>query len=106
MSIVSAVTRMLIATLVFLVFTASPQAHVPSATDPDANAVREEQLLHELYRIEGRVHIPDTREGVLIQPTGRGWQAYHEGILRWIGLGINASVIILLALFYFVHGRV
>jgi formate dehydrogenase subunit gamma len=43
---------------------------------------------------------------VLIQPSGRGWQTFHETALRWIGAGINVTVIVLLAAFYFAHGPV
>jgi len=63
--------RLLFAGFVLSILVGATQAQAPSATDPDANAVREEQLLHELYRIEGHVNIPNTRERVLIQPSGR-----------------------------------
>jgi formate dehydrogenase subunit gamma len=107
MSVIGAIARVLFAALVLLAVAAGPApAQAPSPTSPDANAVREEQLLHELYRVEGRVRIPDTREGVLIQPAGRGWRMFHEVILNWIGIGINAVVTGLLAIFYFVHGPV
>jgi len=98
--------RLLFAGFVLSILVGATQAQAPSATDPDANAVREEQLLHELYRIEGHVNIPNTRERVLIQPSGRGWQTFHETALRWIGAGINVTVIVLLAAFYFAHGPV
>jgi formate dehydrogenase subunit gamma len=106
MTMARALFRLLFAGLVFLVVMGAAQAQAPSVTDPDANAVREEQLLRELYRVEGRVNIPNTRERVLIQPAGRGWQIFHETTLRWIGVGINVTVMVLLASFYFAHGPV
>jgi formate dehydrogenase subunit gamma len=101
-----AVTHLLFSVVLLIVVIAGAQAKTPSATDPNANAVREEQLLRELYRIEGRINIPDTREHVLIQPAGRGWRTFHEVILNWIGVGINASVIVLLAILYFMRGPI
>ncbi len=36
-------------------------------------------------RAEGRIDIPDTKAGVLIQPAGRTWDYFHEVLLRWGG---------------------
>lgn len=106
MTTMRALFRLLFAGVLFLVVTGAALAQPPRATDPDANAVREEQLLRELYRVEGRVNIPNTREQVLIQPAGRGWQTFHETTLHWIGVGINVTVIVLLGTFYFARGPI
>ncbi|HML13475.1 MAG TPA: formate dehydrogenase subunit gamma [Xanthobacteraceae bacterium] len=102
---IRAITRLLFAALLLIAAVAGAQAQAPSPTDPDGNAVREEQLLHELYRVEGRINIPNTREHVLIQPAGRGWQTFHEVILNWIAVGAIAGMIGLLAAFYLLRGR-
>ena len=46
--------------LVLLVALAAPvQAQQPSSVNPTASSVKEQQLLQELNRIQGRVSIPD-----------------------------------------------
>jgi formate dehydrogenase subunit gamma len=77
-------------------------------TPPAAN---EKELLEYLKKCppgqvcEGRVTIPDTKSGTLVQ-NGRMWQERMEGpVKRWGGWFLIA-VVVLLALFYFVRGRV
>jgi formate dehydrogenase subunit gamma len=94
--------------LVLLVALAAPvQAQQqPNSVNPTALSVKEQQLLQELNRIQGRVTIPDTRSGVLEQPAGRDWRNFRDVTLRWIGgiaiLGMLAALII----FYLVRGMV
>jgi formate dehydrogenase subunit gamma len=73
--------------------------------DPDARAVNENTLLREGPRIEGSILIPDTRERVLIQPAGRVWDYFHEVLLRWIGVIAIFGMIGVLAIAYYVLGR-
>ncbi len=73
--------------------------------DPDASAVKEQALLNEAARIQGRIDIPDTRASVLIQPAGRKWDYFHEVILHWGGAAVILGTIALLALGYLVLGR-
>ena len=49
-------------------------AQQPSTVNPTASSVKEQQLLQELNRIQGRVSIPDQRSSVLEQPAGRDWR--------------------------------
>jgi formate dehydrogenase subunit gamma len=93
--------------LVLLVALAAPvQAQQPNSVNPTASSVKEQQLLQELNRIQGRVTIPDTRSGVLEQPAGRDWRSFRDVTLRWIGgiaiLGMLAALVI----FYLVRGMV
>lgn len=93
--------------LLLLVALAVPaQAQQPSSVNPTASSVKEQQLLQELNRIQGRVSIPDARSGVLEQPAGRDWRNFHDVTLRWIGgiaiLGMLAALI----LFYLARGMV
>jgi formate dehydrogenase subunit gamma len=82
------------------------QAQQPSSVNPTASSVKEQQLLQELNRIQGRVTIPDQRSGVLEQPAGRDWRNFRDVTLRWIGgiaiLGMLAALII----FYLTRGMV
>jgi formate dehydrogenase subunit gamma len=73
--------------------------------DPDASAVNQDALLRQLPRIEGRIVIPDQRERVLIQPAGRTWDYFHEVLLRWIGVVVICGMVGVVALGYFVIGR-
>jgi formate dehydrogenase subunit gamma len=85
---------------------APPAAAQPSAViDPDASAVNEQTLLHEFSRIQGRILIPAQREAVLIQPDGRIWDYFHEVLLRRIGLLVIFGMLAVLAIGYFLLGR-
>src|SRR4051794_24380088 len=74
--------------------------------NPTASSVKEQQLLQELNRIQGRVSIPDQRSGVLEQPAGRDWRSFRDVTLRWVGgiaiLGMLAALVI----FYLTRGMV
>ena len=82
------------------------QAQQPSSVNPTASSVKEQQLLQELNRIQGRVSIPDQRSGVLEQPAGRDWRSFRDVTLRWVGgiaiLGMLAALVI----FYLTRGMV
>jgi formate dehydrogenase subunit gamma len=107
MAAVHTLMRVFLCAVLLLVVVALPaHAQSPSPTNPDANVVGEEQLLHELNRVEGRISIPDSRESVLIQPAGRSWRMFHEVILNWIGAVAIGGVIGLLAIFYLVRGPI
>ena len=81
-------------------------AQQPSSVNPSAAAVKEEQLLQELQRVQGRITIPDRKEGVLIQPAGRDWRYFHEVTLRWIGAIVILGMLVLLVAFYLMRGMV
>jgi formate dehydrogenase subunit gamma len=73
--------------------------------DPDASAVKEQTLLQQEPRIDGRIDIPDTRAGVLIQPAGRTWDYFHEVILHWLGAIVILGMLAVLAAAYLIMGR-
>jgi formate dehydrogenase subunit gamma len=86
---------------------ASAQQRNPDASvNPTASAVKENQLLQELKRIQGRGTIPDTRSYTIEQPAGRDWRHFHEVTLRWIGAIAMVGVFVLLLLFYLIRGMV
>jgi len=74
--------------------------------NPTADAVKEQQLLKELSKIQGRGTIPDVRSYVLEQPAGREWRHFHEVTLRWIGGIAVLGMLGLLIMFYLARGMV
>ncbi len=84
----------------------TPSAAQAPLVDPDASAVKEQNLLRESPRIEGTIVIPEPRERVLIQPAGRGWRFFHEVLLHWIGTVVIVGAIALLAIAYLSIGRI
>jgi formate dehydrogenase subunit gamma len=86
--------------------TAAPQSNPNVPIDPETSVVKQETLLREAPRIEGRIDQPDPKARVLEQPAGRQWDHFHEVILHWLGAIVILGVIALLALAYLVLGRV
>jgi formate dehydrogenase subunit gamma len=90
----------------FLLIAAISVPSTAQQVNPTASSVKEQQLLQELNRIQGRVSIPDQRSGVLEQPAGRDWREFRNVTLRWIGgiaiLGMLAALVI----FYLSRGMV
>ncbi len=76
------------------------------APNPDASSVHQQTLLQQAPRIEGRIDIPDAKARVLIQPAGRTWDYFHEVILHWMGAVVILGMIAVLALGYFILGRI
>jgi formate dehydrogenase subunit gamma len=86
---------------------ATAQQRNPDGTpNPTTSAVDEKTLLQQFPRIEGRIDIPNPREGVLIQPAGRTWDYFHEVILHWLGAVVILGMIAALAIAYLVMGRI
>jgi formate dehydrogenase subunit gamma len=93
--------------LLFIVTVASPvSAQQPTSVNPTASSVKEDQLLRELNRVQGRGSIPDTKSFVLEQPAGRDWRQFHEVTLRWIGAISVLGMLALLVVFYLIRGMV
>ena len=82
------------------------QATSNQPVDPDGSAVKEQSLLEQAPRIEGRIDIPDRRASVLMQPAGRKWDYFHEVILHWLGAIVILGMLALLALAYLIMGRI
>jgi len=92
--------------LAFALPTAAQQSNPNVPVDPDASAVKEEALLRDAPRIEGRIDQPDEKARVLMQPAGRQWDHFHEVILHWLGAIVILGMIALLALAYLIMGRI
>jgi formate dehydrogenase subunit gamma len=101
-----------VALFVFLAMLAAPpsaaarQTNQNQPVDPDASVVKEQTLLQQAPRIEGRIDIPDKKASVLMQPAGRQWDYFHEVTLHWLGAIVILGMIVLLALAYSVMGRI
>src|SRR5258708_26819044 len=76
---------------------------------PTAEAVQEDKLLNALKegdKISGRISIPDPMAANLIQPAGRDWRDFHRSKLPIIGGVAIIGMVVLLAIFLMVRGRV
>jgi formate dehydrogenase subunit gamma len=76
------------------------------SVNPTAQSVKEQELLKELQKIQGRSTLPDQRTGVLEQPDGRSWRQFHQVTLRWIGAIAILGMLAVLVLFYLIRGMV
>lgn len=55
-------------------------------------------------RVEGFVHIPDTKAGVLIQPQGREFRDFRTRLQPWIDAALLAVAVLAMAALYFIAG--
>ena len=75
-------------------------------TNPNAAAVKEQQLLDQLKLIQGRGTIPDVKSYVIEHPAGRDWRQFHTVWLKWIGGIAILGMLALLVLFYLWRGTI
>src|SRR5215510_2730432 len=94
------------AVLVCLVVALPAVAQQPSSVNPTAQSVKEQELLKELSKIQGRSSLPDARTRVLEQPAGRDWRQFHQVTLRWVGAVAILGMLAVLILFYLIRGMV
>jgi formate dehydrogenase subunit gamma len=80
------------------------QRAVDGAPNPTGSVVDEQTLLKRAPRVEGRIDIPDTKAGVLIQPAGRQWDYFHEVLLHWSGAIVILGMIAILGAAYLIIG--
>jgi formate dehydrogenase subunit gamma len=108
MVMIAARIRLFVAAIVLLVLAAAVPvaAQQPNSVDPNAEAVKEQQLLQQFHRIQGLGTIPDTKSYVIEQPQGRQWRHYHEVLLPWIGTIAMLGMIVLLLIFFLIRGMV
>src|SRR5882757_10039643 len=96
------------AAFALLVVVAQPAA-AQLSFKPTAEAVQEDKLLSALKegdKISGRISIPDPMAANLIQPAGRDWRDFHRSKLPIIGGVAIIGMLVLLAIFLMVRGRV
>jgi formate dehydrogenase subunit gamma len=98
--------RLVLGAWAFFLIVATSIPSNAQQVNPTASSVKEEQLLQELNRVQGRVSIPDQRSGVLEQPAGRDWREFRNVTLRWIGGIAILGMITVLVIFYLTRGMV
>jgi formate dehydrogenase subunit gamma len=98
--------RLVFGACAFLLIVATSTPSNAQQVNPTASSVKEQQLLQELNRVQGRVSIPDQRSGVLEQPAGRDWREFRNVTLRWIGGIAILGMIAVLVIFYLTRGMV
>jgi formate dehydrogenase subunit gamma len=101
--------RIVVGALAFLTLAIAAQpalAQQPTSVDPQASAVKENQLLQEFNRISGRCTLPDQKACTIQQPAGRDWRHFHEVTLRWIGGIVILGILAVLIVFYLWRGMV
>lgn len=86
-------------------------AQQPTRVNPTADSVKEQQLLEALkpggpQSVQGRISIPDSRAGSLIQPGGQDWRVWRDTTLPRIGAGAISGMIVLLLAFFAIKGRI
>jgi formate dehydrogenase subunit gamma len=95
-----------LALALMVAMSAPVSAQQPNSVDPNAAAVKEQQLLQQLKSIQGRGTIPDVRSYMLEHPVGRNWQEFHNVTLRWIGGIAILGMLAILLIFYLSRGMV
>jgi formate dehydrogenase subunit gamma len=98
--------RLALGAWAFVLLVAISMPAAAQQVNPTASSVKEQQLLQELNRIQGRVSIPDQRSGVLEQPAGRDWREFRNVTLRWVGGIAILGMLALLVIFYLSRGMV
>jgi formate dehydrogenase subunit gamma len=104
----SARFRMIVGVLLLgwaMAFSMQASAQQPSSVNPTEQSVKEQQLLKELNRIQGRSSLVDKKTGTLEQPAGRDWRQFQQ-TTRWIGTVAIIGMLAVLVLFYLIRGMV
>jgi formate dehydrogenase subunit gamma len=86
----------------------------PGASIPDRNVVQPERpgnYDNELWRkvregLQGQVSIPDKKAGQLVQSDGEAWRNFRNGPLPKYGLWGMGGIVVLLAAFFLLRGRI
>jgi formate dehydrogenase subunit gamma len=108
LAILKTIPKALCAALALLIVLAHPAA-AQLSFKPTAEAVQEDKLLNALKegdKITGRITIPDAMAASLIQPAGRDWRDFHRSKLPIIGGVAILGMVVLLAIFLMVRGRI
>jgi formate dehydrogenase subunit gamma len=95
--------------LALVVLGQAAPASAQQAPNPTALSVQERQLLETLRGggvVDGRITIPDQNAAILIQPAGKDWRTFHQTTLWTIGGVAILGMAALLAVFFFVRGKI
>ena len=87
----------------------------PESNDPQAGAVpggtlgtKSDADIWRAIRggVQGTVSIPDKKAGLLVQSAGESWRDFRNGPLPTYGAWAMGGVLVLLALFFLIRGRI
>jgi formate dehydrogenase subunit gamma len=78
----------------------------PDVINPTEESVNEPTLFEHAPTIRGRITIKDSKAAVVEQPQGREWRRFHEGWMPWIAGTVTGGMVLLLAAFYLIRGRI
>ncbi len=79
----------------------------PPQTVPQEGGSYDPELWKELRRgVQGTVSIPDKKAGILVDSSGETWRAVQNGPLPVYGSYLLGGIIVLLALFFLIRGRI
>ena len=98
--------RLVLGAWAFLLIVTTSMSSNAQQVNPTASSVKEQQLLQEFNRVQGRVSIPDQRSGVLEQPAGRDWREFRNVTLQWIGVIAILGMLAVLVIFYLSRGMI
>jgi len=106
MTMLIARIRILLAAIAVLMIAGLATPAMSQQVNPTEQSIKEEQLLRELNRVQGRGSIPDVKSYTIEQPRGRDWRQFHEVTLKWIGAIAILGILAVLILFYLIRGMV
>jgi formate dehydrogenase subunit gamma len=103
--------RLFLASLLLTVAVALAAPAFAQQVNPTADSVKERQFLDALKgnpaaELQGRISIPDGKAATLERPAGREWRAFHQGTMVRVGAIAVLGMLLLLAVFYLVRGRI
>ena len=94
--------------LVALIAFAGPEVRAQQV-NPTESSVQEDALMRALQSgeaVSGRISIPDARAGKIIKPDNKDWEAWHEGTVTTLNVVLLVGMLVLLAGFYLLRGRI
>jgi len=106
MTMLIARIRILVAAIAVLMVAGLATPVMSQQVNPTEQSIKEEQLLRELNRIQGRGSIPDVKSYTIEQPAGREWRHFHQVTLHWIAGIAVLGMLVLLVAFYLIRGMV
>lgn len=111
MTLFASLKRLLPLVAAVALFALPAAAQQPTSVNPTASSVKEKQLLDALKPggteiLSGRVSIPDSQAGNLIQPAGRDFRVYQQDTIPKVGAYVILGMIAVLALFFMFRGRI
>jgi formate dehydrogenase subunit gamma len=99
------------AAFALVLFVGLPLASAPAYAETGKPAAADDATLLKYLQahpgdVRGRVTIPDTKSGLLIQPEGREWRELRNGAVTILGYVLILGIVAVLVIFYLARGRI